>query len=83
MVFISIPLVRINKFRGVNYRSFKKAFQMKFLDKLYSQYYQNKLISKYVPSLFIFSLLKNRFILRALYDNILDADKLRKIKKGI
>jgi len=82
--FVSIPLVEINNFPKLDYNDFKKAFQMKFLDTLYSLYYQNKLFfSSYFYFLIFNALFKNKPMLKAIKENLSDRKKLTKLKKGI
>jgi len=85
LAFVSLPLMEIpflhfNKSYPVMYSS----FQMKFIDKLYSLYFQKKIIFNFYPYVLFFkSLLGERFITSALYSTILDKSKIMKVKKGI
>src|SRR3989344_1117816 len=82
--YLSIPLVSIEKAPTLNYEVFKRAFQMKFLDNLYSLYYQNKIFSsKYLYRLIFSSIFYNRFLLRIIRENLSDKKKVFKLKKGI
>ena len=75
--FVSIPLVKTNYFGKTNYQSFDIAFQPKFLDKLYSLYYQKKFFTLYP-----FYLIFKPFILKKIINTFLDKSKTNKLKAG-
>lgn len=80
-VFISIPLVKLSSTLLKNYEKQGIAFQMKFLDKLYSLYYQKRLFtSAYTYNLLIKALFGKRFIFSALKNALRDKKKLEKAK---
>ncbi len=82
-VFVSIPLLETNKVKVLNYNIMKDAFQMKFLDKLYSLHHEKRLIFNHYPyRLIIKSIIGQSFILKAIYATIKDSDKLNKALKG-
>ena len=84
-VFISIPLVEVNKVKNIktiDYKYLKDAFQMLFLNKLYSLNYQKKLFSSYPAWLLLEALKGKRFILAALKEAITDKNKRYILKKG-
>lgn len=82
-VFISIPLLETKEYKIIDYESMKSAFQMKFLDKLYSLYYEKKwLYNPYPYSLLIKSLMGELFIIKVIYQTLKDKDKLNKAMKG-
>ena len=81
--FISIPLIETKNLNVLDYGTMKKAFQMKFLDKLYSLKYQKNLLkSKYPIYLLKESLNEKGFILKVIKDALLDKSKLYKLKRG-
>lgn len=86
-IFISIPLIQIKKLRTISYENMKKAFEMRFIDRLFSATYQKRLVlSRYPYQLIIASLLGKPFILRYLTESIFNKnnwDKLILNKKYI
>ena len=85
-VFISIPLVEIKKMpdtaNAIDYKYMKIAFQMLFLNKLYSLSRQKKLFSGYLLMLIIEALKGKSFIFNALKDAVYDKNKMNRLKKG-
>lgn len=80
-VFVSIPLVKLSSIPLKNYEKQGIAFQMKFLDKLYSLYYQKRLFtSTYIYNLLIKALFGKRFIFSAIKNVLSDKKKLEKAK---
>ena len=55
-VFVSIPLIRIKNLNLRDYNILKEAFRMKFLDNLFSVFYQKKIFNSYPYKLFAFGL---------------------------
>ncbi len=79
-IFVSIPLIRINKFKFGEYKIMKKVFQFKFLGKLYSLKYRKKFLSIY-PFVLFFEILKGEiFILKSIVDILKDKDKRERLK---
>jgi len=71
--FVSIPLIRIKKIKKIGYEKLKKAFEMKFPNKLLSLIHQKKIIiNPYLYMLLLKSLFGNLFILRYLFEIIRD-----------
>lgn len=81
-VFISIPLVEIKRVKAIDYKYMKEAFQMLFLNRLYSLNYQKKLFSGYLVMLVIEALRGKRFIFDALKDAVYNKNKMHRLKKG-
>jgi len=79
-IFVSIPLITIKKIHALEYSVMKEAFQMKFLDKLYSLYNQKKFFSLYPAALFLNSLKNHGIILKVIKETVRDSDKLKKLK---
>jgi len=79
-IFVSIPLVRINKFKGASYDAMKKGCRMLFLDRAYSLL-SKKRASLFYPALIIESLFYGRgFILRHIRDSILNKNLWTRLK---
>ncbi len=83
MAFVSIPLVTINIVPRINSEEYAKIFQMKFLDRLYSLFYQKKIFFHPYPYFLAYKALRDKNLRTELMKNILDKKKLFKIKKGI
>ena len=85
-VFISIPLVEIKRMpetsNAIGYKYLKTAFQMLFLNKLYSLSRQKKLFSGYLLMLILEALKGKQFIFAALKDAVYDKNKMNRLKKG-
>ena len=79
-VFVSIPLIRIPNLKIINYNNMKKAFRMRFLDKLYALLYQKKIFSTYPHKLLCASFLGKIFILRYLLESIFNKENINKLK---
>ncbi|MBI2632408.1 glycosyltransferase [Candidatus Pacearchaeota archaeon] len=80
-VFVSIPLVKIKNMPLKNYEKQGIAFQMKFLDKLYSLYFQKKLlVSSYFYSLLVNAFFGKIFMFKAVKNALHDKKKLEKAK---
>ena len=80
-VFISIPLIRVEKLKTARYKSMKSAFRMKFVDKLYSLSYKKKLfLNGYVYNLLFFGLTKENFILIHIFNMLFNKNNWRKLK---
>jgi len=70
-VFVSVPLVSIKKLRSIEYEEMKKAFEIRFMDKIFSLIYQRRIFfNKYVYSLFLESLFSKPFILKYLFKSV-------------
>ncbi len=70
-IFVSIPLVYIKKLRNISYENMKKAFEMRFTDRLFYLLHKKKLLSdKYLYVLILASLLQKPFILRYLLNSV-------------
>lgn len=81
---VAVPLIEMNYIPKEDYKIMKSIYQMKFLDQLYSLYFQKKLFfSLYPYALFFKSLFGNRFILRNLYETLRDKGKIGKLKRKI
>ena len=78
-VFVSIPLIRVEKINQVKYKSIRNAFRMKFLDKLYSLKYQKKFYSLYPYKLILQGLFGKAFILKCLKET-LNPENIKKLK---
>ncbi|MBI2630282.1 glycosyltransferase [Candidatus Pacearchaeota archaeon] len=80
-IFVSIPLVRISQLNTADYNSMKKAFRMKFLDRLFYLSSQKKIFfSKYPYKLLLFGILGRFFIIKHLYSSIITKENFLKIK---
>ena len=82
-VFVSIPLIRTTNLPKIKYEVMEKAFRMKFLDTLYSIFFQKRIFySKYLFKLFLFSLLpKNKFISKHIIKSLFNKENLEKLKE--
>ena len=84
-IFVSIPLIQITKLRIISYENMKKAFEMRFMDKLFSIHHNKKIVfSKYPYQLIITSLFGKLFLLKYLIEatfNKNNWDKLTLNKK--
>lgn len=81
--FVSIPLIKISKItKHIDYKIMKIAFQPKFLNKLYSNYFQKKFLNSYPFYLLIKSFKMRNFILNVIIDTLFDKDKINKLKTG-
>ncbi len=82
-IFVSIPLVRIKHINKINYESFVKAFNMRFIDKLYSLILQKNIFYSFYPyKLIIGSFLKGEiFILKYIYEFAKNKETWDKLKK--
>lgn len=79
-IFVSIPLISIDKLNVLDYNVMKKAFQMRFRDNLFSLLYQKKPSSIiYFFNLLFTSLSGKQFIIRYLFDSILNKENLRRL----
>ena len=77
--FVSIPLISIKKVNKLEYDKMKKAFDFKFKNQLFSLIYQKKIFfSPYSYLLFLKSI-KNRFILKYLFEMLKDKGNLDKL----
>lgn len=68
-VFVSVPLVSIKKLRNIRHENMKKAFEIRFMDKLFSLIYQRRIFS----SNYIYNLLlefRKPFILRYFFNSV-------------
>lgn len=66
-VFVSIPLVRIEESKIIDYDIMKTAFKMEFLYKVHSLIHQRKFLNKY-----FYNILKKPFILKYLFNYIFE-----------
>ncbi|MCX6746772.1 MAG: glycosyltransferase [Candidatus Pacearchaeota archaeon] len=80
--FVTLPLIRINKFPSMDYKSLKKAFtEFIFLYQLFSLKQQKKIFSSLYLYALLFEIIKGKkFILDAIIDTLKDKDKKEKIK---
>jgi len=80
-VFVSIPLIKIKNLTVVDYPNMREAFRMRFVDKLFSLISQKKIIFSIYPyKLFLYGLLKGRFIIKHLLISLLDSVNWEKLK---
>ncbi len=80
-VFVSIPLIKIRNLNVIDYHIMREAFRMRFVDTLFSLISQKKIISSSYPyKLFLYGLLKERFIIKHLLISLLDSVNWEKIK---
>jgi len=80
--FVTLPLIRINKFTSIDYKSLKKALtEFIFLYQLFSLKQQKKIFSSLYSYALLFEIIKGKkFILDAIIDTLKDKDKKEKIK---
>jgi len=79
-VFISIPLIKIEDLKTINYNGMKEAFRMLFLDKLYSLAYQKKIFfSSYPYKLLLGSIFGKIFIFRYLFESLFNKENWAKV----
>ena len=72
-IFVSIPLIRIKKLRTIDFEDMKKAFEIRFTDKILSLVYQKRLFFSLYPYGIIGEyLLGNKFILQYLINATFD-----------
>ncbi len=81
-IFVSVPLVEVPSVISADYDTIKKAFQMRFLDKLYSIKYKKNIFSLYPINLFLESLKGKRFILASIKDSLGNKSKINKLIRG-
>ena len=79
-VFVSIPLISIQKIPAVRYEKFKDFFYMLFFDKLVFLAYQKKIFDPYIFNLFIESLSGKFFLIKHLYERIFNRSNLNALK---
>ena len=81
-IFVSITLVQLKRINIVDYDSMKKAFQMKFRDKLYSLVYQKKIFfDPYPYNLIMESIFGGKvFLLRYLAEFLSEREVWTKLK---
>lgn len=79
-IFVSIPLVRINKIEKVAYSSMEKALQMRFRDRLLSLAHQRKIVfDSYPYRLLIKSFFGNLFILKYLLGIVFNVENWKRM----
>ena len=78
--FVSIPLISIKKIKKIEYEKLKKAFDMKFQNKVFSLIYQKKVLTNSYPyMLTLKSVMGNSFILKYLFELLKDKGNLDKL----
>ncbi|MBT4165945.1 glycosyltransferase [archaeon] len=78
-IFISIPLIKIKKLRTINYEDMTKAFEIRFIDKLFSSTSKKNIIfSSYPYNLLLHSITKP-FIFKHLKKSILNKNNWDKL----
>lgn len=83
-VFVSIPLVRVENLKVLDYDDMKKAFEPKFMNMLNAFIYQRSMkAAGYLYNLFMLGIFKNGFVLEYLYRALFNKNKLRTLKKSI
>jgi len=82
IAFIAIPLITLSKLKTQNQKILENAFQMKFLDRLYSLYKGKRMVlSAYPYALFLTACLQDKFIFNTLRNALKDPKKLAKLKE--
>lgn len=81
--FVSLPLVIVSHLPQLSEEDFNKAFQLKFLDRLYSLWFQKKILFHPYLYFLVIEALRNKTIRNILSKNLKDQKKLRKVKKGL
>ena len=61
-IFVSLPLIKIKKLRTINYEDMTKAFEIRFIDKLFSSTYQKNIIFSTYPYNLLLSSINKPFI---------------------
>lgn len=80
-VFISFPLIRLDKCVIMDYKIMKQAYDFNFLYQLYALKYQKKILMKpYIYVLFFEILRGKKFIFKAIQENLNDKSKKERLK---
>ena len=80
-VFVSFPLIRLNKLKTTNKDTIEKMFDLKFLYNLYALKYQKKFLSGalYLSILLLKSFKGEKFILYSIISSLKDRETQRKL----
>jgi len=79
-IFVSIPLVQINRTLVGDKQNIESSFRSLFLDNLYSLAYQKKLLFSLYPYILIFSSVKEPFIIRQISHAMFNKENWEKLK---
>jgi len=80
IVFISIPLVRVNMINTIDFKEMKPVMKTPFFDKLFAMVHQKKLTNPYIIKLFFLSYPGKKFVYQYLKERIFSKSSWEALK---